>query len=79
MSLPPAALHSTTRHRRPDGRQDKEFSDTEGGLEFLAVVGIIRLQFSRGEASGTDGRARTDGPIIWRKLARNSNDTLAYL
>ena len=75
----PAAIAAVDSHRAAPGK-DKEFGiGAEGGLEFLAVVGIIRLQFSRREGEGSGGTGKNDGPITRRKRARNSNDTLAYL
>ena len=53
----PAAIAADDSHRAAPGK-DKEFGiGAEGGLEFLAVVGIIRLQFSRrGREAAAQGR-----------------------
>ena len=54
----PAAITAVASRRAAPGRagKDKEFGDAEGGLEFLAVVGIIRLQFSRRRREAAQGR-----------------------
>ena len=59
MSLPPSPLSPPAVLPRPADRagKDKEFGiGAEGGLEFLAVVGIIRLQFSRRRREAAQGR-----------------------